>query len=460
MYHIKEHVSTPSKINYYDILNVDKEASDQEIKASYQKKAKLHHPDHNLGREKESADHFSKILEAYRTLSDPKLRAMYDRSEILKPHIISATSKSEIEKLFKENGVTDPMIIPSFPKSHSVEINEELINNIKNATFGQNFGQINNDEKLNFGISSPPFKSQRSKSPISSKSNSKHLPKDEKILKDFIDLVNSSVPRHHHNHHTTAHNHNNHNNNNHINHSNSHGLNNENTKINVNNINQNILNFNPGSTNNNIINNNNNSHPNNTFNTIKDHNLDNINNNNNNIDSREKNNPINFDSSIYREMTLQTTINVSFDESVRGCTKHILFKRQVLCNQCCSKNSDENVITIDDDYKECIKCGSKGVIIEDAKLIVNVPAGIPNGWKKVINGEGDVSKTAKGDLIIIFNVEKHPFFRRSGHCDVTCELPISFPQAVLGVSLKIPSLYGPIRVCYFYSTFINYVLNI
>tara|TARA_B100001287_G_scaffold123960_1_gene104440 strand:+ start:2753 stop:3577 length:825 start_codon:yes stop_codon:yes gene_type:complete len=60
--------------NYYDILGVDKNASDSDIKKAYRKLAKLHHPDRNGDEEK-----FKQITEAYEVLGDKTKRDNYDR---------------------------------------------------------------------------------------------------------------------------------------------------------------------------------------------------------------------------------------------------------------------------------------------------------------------------------------------------------------------------------------------
>lgn len=62
--------------NYYDILGVSKEATQEEIKKSYRKLSKEHHPDKGGDEEK-----FKEIAEAYSTLSDPKKRAEYDNPQ-------------------------------------------------------------------------------------------------------------------------------------------------------------------------------------------------------------------------------------------------------------------------------------------------------------------------------------------------------------------------------------------
>jgi molecular chaperone DnaJ len=67
-----------SKRDYYEILEVARAATDQEIKSAYRKLALKHHPDRNQG-DKQAEDTFKEAAEAYAILSDPDKRARYDR---------------------------------------------------------------------------------------------------------------------------------------------------------------------------------------------------------------------------------------------------------------------------------------------------------------------------------------------------------------------------------------------
>ncbi len=66
------------KRDYYEILGVDRNTSQQEIKSSYRKLAVQFHPDRNGGN-KEAEERFKEAAEAYSVLSDPEKRAQYDR---------------------------------------------------------------------------------------------------------------------------------------------------------------------------------------------------------------------------------------------------------------------------------------------------------------------------------------------------------------------------------------------
>src|SRR5436190_20752042 len=68
------------KRDYYEVLGVTKNASEEDIKKAYRKLAMKHHPDRNQGSaSKISEESFKEAKEAYEMLSDPKKRAAYDQ---------------------------------------------------------------------------------------------------------------------------------------------------------------------------------------------------------------------------------------------------------------------------------------------------------------------------------------------------------------------------------------------
>ncbi len=66
------------KRDYYEVLGVSKDASADEIKKAYRKKAMQYHPDRNPG-DKEAEEKFKEAAEAYDVLSNPDKKARYDQ---------------------------------------------------------------------------------------------------------------------------------------------------------------------------------------------------------------------------------------------------------------------------------------------------------------------------------------------------------------------------------------------
>ncbi|KAI4086779.1 MAG: hypothetical protein LQ344_007289 [Seirophora lacunosa] len=94
---------------YYELLGVDKQASDDEIKKAYRRKALELHPDRNYGNVEETTELFAAVQSAYEILSDPQERACF--YSIL--HSIFDTLAKE-EELAGEWESRDPIIYPSF----------------------------------------------------------------------------------------------------------------------------------------------------------------------------------------------------------------------------------------------------------------------------------------------------------------------------------------------------------
>lgn len=95
----------------------------------------------------------------------------------------------------------------------------------------------------------------------------------------------------------------------------------------------------------------------------------------------------------------------------------------------------------------CVKCHGEGHTKTRKTIEVTIPAGIDNGQRIRLSGEGNPGRhgAPAGDLYIQVHVQPHEVFERDGN-DLHCELPISFTTAALGGEVEIPTLQGRIKL--------------
>ncbi|MFH0736350.1 MAG: molecular chaperone DnaJ [bacterium] len=91
----------------------------------------------------------------------------------------------------------------------------------------------------------------------------------------------------------------------------------------------------------------------------------------------------------------------------------------------------------------CRKCSGDGRIIDESTIKINVPAGVVDSSYMTLRGEGNAGKNGgrAGDIIVVFREAAHEFFTRNND-DIIYELMISFPEAVMGTEVEIPTLSG------------------
>jgi molecular chaperone DnaJ len=91
----------------------------------------------------------------------------------------------------------------------------------------------------------------------------------------------------------------------------------------------------------------------------------------------------------------------------------------------------------------CSSCGGAGRVTRERSLTVNIPAGVEDGTRIRLAGEGEAGLRGgpAGDLYIFLSLKPHPFFQRDG-ADLFCRVPIPMVQAALGGELPVRTLDG------------------
>ena len=94
----------------------------------------------------------------------------------------------------------------------------------------------------------------------------------------------------------------------------------------------------------------------------------------------------------------------------------------------------------------CDNCRGTGFIRVTKKLEVSIPAGIDDGERIALRGQGNDGRNGggAGDLILQVHVKPHPIFERDGY-NIYCEVPLPVTDAILGAEIEIPTLEGNIK---------------
>jgi molecular chaperone DnaJ len=112
-----------------------------------------------------------------------------------------------------------------------------------------------------------------------------------------------------------------------------------------------------------------------------------------------------------------------------------IFAVQQTCPRCKGRGQ---VIT-----EPCDSCLGQGRSRRKKNLAVKVPAGVDNGDRIRLAGEGEAGRNGgpPGDLYVEIRVREHPIFERDGS-HLSCEVPVSFATATLGGTIEVPTLGG------------------
>jgi molecular chaperone DnaJ len=175
-----------------------------------------------------------------------------------------------------------------------------------------------------------------------------------------------------------------------------------------------------------------------------------------------------------RGADLRADLTLEFEEAVFGTKSTVKYRRQESCADClgtgaaagtapttCATCAGRGQVRYQQGFfsvsrtcpachgagtvitRPCPRCKGQGLVAQERVQEVKVPAGVEDGTRIRYSELGDagIHGGSPGDLYVVLHVKEHSFFVREGK-DLYCVLPISFPQAALGVELKVPTLDG------------------
>ena len=185
---------------------------------------------------------------------------------------------------------------------------------------------------------------------------------------------------------------------------------------------------------------------------------------------------------VQRGSNLRIKVKLTLEEIAKGVEKNIKVQKYIACKACGStggKSSDsvktcpschgsgytvrvqQSIFGAMQMQSECSQCHGTGKIITDkcphcagngiikGEEVINIkiPAGVANGMQLSMNGKGNAAPNhgINGDLFVLIEEIPHDLFERDGN-NLYLEHFISFPQAVLGTSVDIPTIDGKARI--------------
>ena len=183
-----------------------------------------------------------------------------------------------------------------------------------------------------------------------------------------------------------------------------------------------------------------------------------------------------------RGSNLRVKLKLNFEEIAKGAHKTIKVKKHVKCNTCNGsgakdKNSVQTCGTCNGSGQvrrvqntflgqmqtvttcptcngegttitaKCGSCRGEGRVYGEETVNIDIPAGVQEGMQLSINGRGNAGERggSPGDLIVLIEEEAHPQLQRDG-LNVAFDLHISFPDAVFGTQVEVPTIDGRAKI--------------
>lgn len=126
---------------------------------------------------------------------------------------------------------------------------------------------------------------------------------------------------------------------------------------------------------------------------------------------------------------------------VRKVTNTFLGQMQTV-GTCPTCNGEGSTIT-----SKCTACKGEGRVYTEETLSIDIPAGVQDGMQLSLSGKGNAGERggAPGDLIVLIEEEAHPELQRD-NLNVIYDMHISFPDAVFGANLEVPTIDGRAKI--------------
>jgi len=175
---------------------------------------------------------------------------------------------------------------------------------------------------------------------------------------------------------------------------------------------------------------------------------------------------------------LRVTLKLTLEEIAKGVTKKIKIRKYVICDKCSGSGAEAgtstkacpvcngagevksvsrsvfgqfvNITACSNCNGEgqvidtpCRKCMGDGRVQEDTTIKIQVPHGVYEGSYMTMRGEGNAGKRGgpAGSIVVVFHEQPHDYFIREEE-DIIYNLFITYPEAVLGADVEVPTLNG------------------
>ncbi|MBV9960926.1 MAG: molecular chaperone DnaJ [Parafilimonas sp.] len=138
---------------------------------------------------------------------------------------------------------------------------------------------------------------------------------------------------------------------------------------------------------------------------------------------------------------VQTCNTCGGSGQVRKVTSTFLGQMQTV-STCPTCNGEGSIIT-----NKCTVCKGEGRVYGEETVNINIPAGVQEGMQLSLSGKGNAGERGggPGDLIVLIEEEAHKELQRDG-LNVAYELHISFPDAVFGTNVEVPTIDGRAKI--------------